>query len=202
MHFANQESLVWGSGMIARRKLFKAPPKRIHSVRGKLTRRILEKNGVKCPDVYGDVSMLYRNFYSPNIKTQEKIGIIPHYVDQTNPLLSTLAKIDNVRILDINTETNVFIDDVLACSKVLSSSLHGLIVCDMYGVPNRRVRFSDKIIGKNFKYFDYFSSVKRRYERAKSITSKGSFRRACRGRFNDRIDIDLDLLLNTCPFLR
>lgn len=45
----------------------------------------------------------------------------------------------------------------MSCKCVLSSSLHGLIVADALGVPNRRIVLSDKIIGGDLKFDDYYS---------------------------------------------
>ena len=39
--------------------------------------------------------------------------------------------------------------------------MHGLIVSDAYNIPNKWVKFNDKINGDDTKYYDYFKSVKR-----------------------------------------
>ena len=41
---------------------------------------------------------------------------------------------------------------------MISSSLHGLIASDSLGIPNMRFVASDKIIGGDYKYNDYYSS--------------------------------------------
>ena len=50
--------------------------------------------------------------------------------------------------------------------QILSSSLHGIILSDAYGIPNCWVEFSDDI-DKSFKFNDYYLSVGK--ERSKPI---------------------------------
>jgi pyruvyltransferase len=53
-----------------------------------------------------------------------------------------------------------FIDQILSCEAILSSSLHGLIVSDAYHVPNLWVSFKEATAPyANFKYEDYYLSV-------------------------------------------
>ena len=44
------------------------------------------------------------------------------------------------------------------CKRVISSSLHDLILADSLVIPNIRIILSNKIYGGNFKFNDYYSS--------------------------------------------
>ena len=86
------------------------------------------------------------------------VGIIPHYVDQDNPLLlDFIRKTPGTKLLVVFSETRDFISQVAKCEVVLSSSLHGLIAADSLGVPNAWLRLSDKVWGNDFKFSDYYS---------------------------------------------
>ena len=52
---------------------------------------------------------------------------------------------------------------ICSCEKILSSSLHGLIVSDAYQIPNCWIELTGKISGGHFKYYDYASSVNRKF---------------------------------------
>jgi hypothetical protein len=45
------------------------------------------------------------------------------------------------------------------CKLILSQSLHGLIVADALGIPNVWIEPSSKMIGGEFKFHDYFSTI-------------------------------------------
>jgi hypothetical protein len=48
-------------------------------------------------------------------------------------------------------------EKIAECETVISSSLHGLIAADSFGIPNRQLVFSSNIVGGQFKYDDYHS---------------------------------------------
>lgn len=96
-----------------------------------------------------------------------RLGIIPHVVDLHHPVVEEIRKnhAEEILIIDLahyKKWTDV-IDKICSCGKILSSSLHGIIVSDAYQVPNCWVELTGKIIGGRFKYFDYASSVERRF---------------------------------------
>ena len=62
-----------------------------------------------------------------------------------------------VKFLDIFDGVESFISQLTECQFILSSSLHGLIMADSFGIPNQWMVLSDKVEGKNFKFYDYYS---------------------------------------------
>lgn len=107
----------------------------------------------------------------------------------------------DVLILDIQSPNPFdFIDQVYSCEKIVSSSLHGLIVADAYGIPSLWLEFSDKIVGKGFKFRDYFLSVKRSDTEPFVIKKETSVDMMLDSFTDYEIDIDLLKLLDACPF--
>ena len=70
-------TIIYGSGAITSNPDIKGRPVKVLSVRGPLTRDVLIKNGIDCPAVYGDPALLLPLVYKPQIKNNERIGIIP-----------------------------------------------------------------------------------------------------------------------------
>jgi len=201
-------SEIWGTGLMRGEHTLKVKPKKIHAVRGPLTRDSLIKQGFDCPEVYGDPALLYPKFYNPVIEKKYKWGIIPHYVDQKHPWLNRFRNMKNVLIINVLDPINTVVDQIKSCEKILSSSLHGIIAADSYDVPSKWIILSGKIGGMErhngkiscFKFRDYFESVKR--TDIDPILCIPSIRLIdIEKEFVDyKIDIDLDLLYNACPF--
>ena len=105
----------------------------------------------------GDPGLLAMFLFNlSGIQKKYTLCIIPHYIDKNLKILENL-KIKNSKILNITDENN-FMYQLAKCKRVISSSLHGLILSDSLIIPNIRIILSDKIAGGNFKYNDYYSS--------------------------------------------
>ena len=92
------------------------------------------------------------------LKKIYKLCIIPHSVDKNNHLLENNIHINKSLILNIDGDPFIFIDNLTKCERVLSSSLHGLIISDSLGIPNMRIIVSDSVIGGDYKFIDYYSA--------------------------------------------
>ncbi|WJJ95983.1 polysaccharide pyruvyl transferase family protein [Algibacter luteus] len=153
----NSKCIVWGSGIVS--KDYPIKNAKFLAVRGPQTRKHLLKQGYEVPDVYGDPALLLPKFYNPKIKKEYAIGIIPHYSD-FNKVKDFYKNEDSMLLIDLMTNNiEKTTDDFLKCKKVVSSSLHGLIVAHAYGIPAVWQKFSGDIFGDDIKYQDYFESV-------------------------------------------
>jgi pyruvyltransferase len=157
IHHVNKFSIVWGSGIIDEFQPIENAE--FCAVRGPETRRRLINLGYKCPEIYGDPALLLPNYYKPAIKKKYKLGIIPHYTDFK--MISTLyANLEGIKVIDIMTmNVEEKTNEILACEKIVSSSLHGIIIPHAYNIPALWIPFSKKPFGSGIKYFDYLKSV-------------------------------------------
>ncbi|MCE8001924.1 polysaccharide pyruvyl transferase family protein [Billgrantia ethanolica] len=164
LHQAKSRSLVWGSGLIdpqwlpGREALEHA---RFLALRGRLTQRLLAANGADVSrSMLGDPALVMPLFYQPaRCHRQYRIGLVPHYVDLDNPVVRYMAALPDVKLIDVGQQPETFIDALVECDAIVSSSLHGLILADCYGIPNRWVQFSNALIGGEFKFRDYYSTT-------------------------------------------
>jgi pyruvyltransferase len=154
---ASKKSIVWGSGIIDRNQPIAEADFR--AVRGPETRNFLLNLGYECPETYGDPAVLLPDLYAPKVVQEFELGIIPHYVDHSK--VSNLIKENQgIRIIDMMTmDVEKTTREILTCKKIISSSLHGLIVAHSYGIPAVWLRFSQNVFGDDVKFYDYFQSV-------------------------------------------
>lgn len=134
----------------------------IRAVRGPKTRELLLKHGFLCPEVYGDPAILLPRFYKP--KSEEKqwnAGVILHHTQTESGLSEALCK-NGILLISIMRETDAqiedFVDQIASCRRIYSSSLHGIIVSQAYGIPAQWIQIEGKPIQKDdrHKFDDYF----------------------------------------------
>ena len=194
-----KNTIIWGTGFIVDSGRLQGTPKKICAVRGPLTRKNILKTGIECPEIYGDPALLYPKLYKPNITKKYKLGIIPHYMDKENTLLKKF-KIPEIKFIDIEGPINSVVDEICSCRYIASSSLHGIIAADAYCVPSTWIKFSENVMGEGFKFRDYFGSVIRSETEPLVISEETMVDDIYDTFYNYKIDIDLNELLDACPF--
>jgi pyruvyltransferase len=195
------KDIIWGSGCLSPESIGEIP-KKVYAVRGPLTRKALIDRGIECPEVYGDPALLFPKIYNPKIEKKYEYGIIPHYIDYANKehlKLIYYLGLQGVKIINITTNPFTFIDELLSVKKVLSSSLHGLIAADAYKIPNAKINLS-VLVGNEFKFMDYFLSVKRKPYFKTFINNTPSISNLDLIEYNNTIDFDSDALLKAGPW--
>lgn len=152
---AREGDVVWGSGLISDREV-EGDGVRFLAVRGPLTRERIRGD---VPEVYGDPAILLPSIYQARSDLPRKaVGVVPHYLDHD------LVRVNDpqVRTIDVRTRSwRRFVDQIAACELVVSSSLHGIIIAEAYGIPAVWLRASDRLKGGNFKFNDYYAATDR-----------------------------------------
>jgi len=93
------------------------------------------------------------------VQKRYKLGILPHYVDRDSDFIKELSKQEGVYIIDATWPCTQVVQAIAECETLLSSSLHGLIVGDSVGTPNKHLILSDKLKGGSYKFIDYYSAL-------------------------------------------
>lgn len=199
---ADSNTVVWGSGAISADVRLSSKPKKVCAVRGPLTRRLLIAQGIDVPEIYGDPALLMPRLYNPDLSARYDVGVIPHHVDRGHPWLENLLGAQDVSVIDVECDTLQFIRNIKQCRRIVSSSLHGLICADAYGIPSTWVEFSNRVIGDGFKFKDYFASIGRSDYRRIQIREDTTLDSIIEDEIPYRVNIDLDGLLEACPFRR
>lgn len=175
---------IWGTGFInysePENRFFKRD---MHfcAVRGEMTKRRVEQMLGRTLDIpTGDPGILASDVLGQRPEKRYDIGIIPHLCDLRDPMVEEVlekygykvsgdlesgrektkkaAKDGPVRFINVKDEPLEVIEEIAKCRYILSSSLHGLIVADSFGIPNMHIVFGDRLLGDGYKFDDYYSA--------------------------------------------
>jgi pyruvyltransferase len=140
--------------------------------------------------IYGDPALLMPLFYNPTFEEKKhEIGIIPHWSDFE--LYHSLYK-DKYKIINPLSPVKEVIKDIVSCEKIASSSLHGLILSDAYGIPSQWLYNKRGMVGSKFKFYDYFSTTDNK-KHSFNLIDKGNF-------YISNYKFNKKEFLKTCPF--
>jgi pyruvyltransferase len=169
LHFARDHDTVWGSGVNGK----VAPDAHrfakldVRAVRGPLTQAFLHARGIDCPSVFGDPGLLAPRFF-PREVIAEQIGtadflVVPHLNDPPDPYLRYGDRLCSPRQYPA-----AFLRQLLRARRVVSASLHGVILAEAYGIPAVLLDTGDS--KARFKYDDYYAGTGRSdYAVARSV---------------------------------
>jgi pyruvyltransferase len=159
LHNARDGETVWGSGINGKiddgRHRFRRLD--VRAVRGPLTREYLRARGIDAPAIYGDPALLM-----PRLFPRELVGaglerpfvVVPHF----NETPDKYAAYRDHLVLP-TCKPLAFVRALLGAGLVVSSSLHGVILAEAYGIP---AVYLDSGNGEHsFKYDDYYHGTGR-----------------------------------------
>ncbi|MGO4440794.1 polysaccharide pyruvyl transferase family protein [Rhizobium sp. RAF56] len=123
----------------------------VHATRGPFSRRILGPDA-SGPAVYGDPLWLLPRFHEAPKEKRYELGVILHLSELSDRAHEAHPKPNSVRhqispddrnsVRLINTVTRVSVaglrerlDEILSCKRIISTSLHGMVFAESYGIP-------------------------------------------------------------------
>jgi len=141
---------VCGAGKLRENSEVDLSAANVIALRGRLS--AARVRGVPTSVVLGDPGLLASKWV-PQTVAKYDLGVIPHWSDQ-----KLAQRFPYGHIIDVRRPPGEVITEIASCKRVVSSSLHGLVVADSFGIPRRAELFpsADKE-GGDFKYRDYAS---------------------------------------------
>ncbi|WP_027173313.1 polysaccharide pyruvyl transferase family protein [Methylobacterium sp. 10] len=161
---SNGKVHMWGTGLDAQRcpgNPNPAPYQRpagtefhVHAVRGPKTGAVLRAQGIAVPEIYGDPVYLLPKFWPmDHVAKTHEIGVIVHLTelasqDPAATVLDVMTRYGipperkgDIRIINTITERDASslrakVEEIVSCRHILSTSLHGLVIAECYGIPS------------------------------------------------------------------
>lgn len=165
LHFATENDVVWGSGINGKHlhiENYHFHNLDIRSVRGPLSRSLLKSIGINAPAIYGDPALLFPRFFPEFQKNPVRDYVIVIHSSEE----SRVPRRDNI-VFSTDPWKEV-IQKIIESKFVISTSLHGLIIAEAYGIPARLLRMTQN--EPLFKFEDYYLGTGRReFRYAKTI---------------------------------
>ncbi|GAA6062546.1 hypothetical protein JCM10212_004107 [Sporobolomyces blumeae] len=151
--------VVWGSGVRAFTESSPTSNMQVRAMRGPLSRKALlaQYPDLYVPEVYGDPALLLPHFFPeferkvlPGDKLDSRVIVIPHFRDG-----GKIPETDWYKIVSpLAVDWKDVVSEIVNATFVISSSLHGLIVADAFGVPSRGLLMN--LDEPDFKFNDFY----------------------------------------------
>lgn len=160
--FKNGVVHFWGTGIDPRKNPidpslgpYRKPPKtafHVHALRGPFTARTFRNQDIEVPEVYGDPVWFLPALIKPAAEKRYELGVVVHLselteLSDTAVVKETLVRYklppslsDTVHIITTLTQPNFpaleqKVQEITACKRIVSTSLHGLVIAETYGIP-------------------------------------------------------------------
>lgn len=162
----NFDAVVWGSGahviqniesLLFMKGILQYD---VRAVRGPITRNILVSCGYRCPEIYGDPAIIMPLIYNaPSIEKKYENSVVLHYYLKDSNFNQDRFSCNYIDIA--TTDYEKLVREILASNKIISSSLHGIILAESYGVPAVFLNTGGYVDDALIKYYDWYYSTNR-----------------------------------------
>ncbi|WDS36307.1 polysaccharide pyruvyl transferase family protein [Pseudoxanthomonas sp.] len=160
MHFAEGDEVIWGTGINGKipESTHRFTSLDVRAVRGPKTRTFLQNRGIVVPEVYGDPALLMPRLFDAALlqggNARKPFVVVPHFNESLDKYKGYEEVLVSPRI-----EPAAFVRQLLEAEYVVSSSLHGVILAEAYGIPAVYLDWGN---GEDrFKYDDYYAGTGR-----------------------------------------
>lgn len=168
---------LWDGVIVGSGRLLESSLIHVVSMHGKVSAKILSlrgpltSRGIPGQYTHGDPGILADELVGPQKKKYD-LGILPHWQD--TELVARFQKLipaaHSIKVIDPAHDALTVVREIGSCRRLVTSSLHGMIVADAFGMP-RRVEACAKMMrdGGDFKFRDYSASIKTPFETGKMV---------------------------------
>ncbi|GAA2032818.1 hypothetical protein GCM10009819_16090 [Agromyces tropicus] len=150
------DGAIWGSGLMYGRP-HPLPRATVLAVRGHLTRELI---GAPDDVALGDPGILVaRRARRPRVRWD--VALVPHGHHRQHVPFMSMADAAGLRVHVVNVHQPAarVVREIAAADAVVTTSLHGLVTADAYGIPATWTMLEPPLSGGPFKFHDYESVI-------------------------------------------
>jgi hypothetical protein len=153
---ADWSGVVWGSGLM-RGEPHVLKGVRVLAVRGHLTRELI---GAPDDVALGDPGILVGRL-RPRPERRWDVALVPHGHHRSHSSFLALAEAAGYRVhvVNVHQPAKGVVREIAASGAVITTSLHGLVTADAYGIPAAWTTLEPELGGGSFKFRDYESVI-------------------------------------------
>lgn len=165
---------LWDGFILGAGKLFEFSRLHLHTRTAKILalRGPLSARGVYGDYAYGDPGLLADELVGPQDKKWD-LGILPHWQDDELAIKfkGLIKPPHTTKIISPADDPLTILKQIGACHRLVTSSLHGMVVADAFGGIPRRVEICSGMEkdGGDFKFRDYSAAINTPFEIGKMI---------------------------------
>lgn len=145
---------LWGTGLMSDIE-YPLPSATALAVRGPLT---ADRIGLTVEPAYGDPGLLVSRHLS-SVRGDGRIAVVPHGHHRGHERLAQLTAEADARVVNVHQGVAGAVREIGAARAVITTSLHGLVTADSYGIPAVWTTLDPPLTGGEFKFRDYEAAV-------------------------------------------
>ena len=154
---------IWGTGSVGPHMNDFLSNVNIAAVRGPLTACLIGYDRIS----KGDPGLLVGEVYEGKLQKEKEysVGVVLHHSQKASPEVLKFLENNKRSCLIDASDSNALnvVSKINACEKIISASLHGLVVADGLGVPNYWLDPMGIHQTARFKFYDYATSIGRAF---------------------------------------
>lgn len=160
-HAVRPGDTVWGTGLLTPGCIDMSNVD-VLAVRGPLTAEHLGLGTT----AYGDPGLLMSLAYPGPLPPERRTltAYLPHYVDYE--AAKQAGNPEGYPVLNIRNEWTQLVDFMANCQRIITTSLHGIVLAESYKVPEVvwDLSYTGRVVGGTFKFDDYFAGTGRPHQ--------------------------------------
>lgn len=175
---------LWDGYVLGAGKLRENSVLQIHQMKSGITAKILalrgplSAKGLSKTCALGDPGLLANELVGPQEKKYD-LGILPHWQDDelVEKFLPLVKPPFTSLVINPGDDPINVVRQIGSCRRIVTSSLHGMVIADAFGGIPRRVEICPKMEkdGGIFKFRDYSEAIHTSFEVGKMIEASGFY---------------------------